>query len=101
MNECVSPSLAPLYPVVRSAFPDREGYAFETALCLVESQSPVQRPARATRELAGRILLVSKLLADMHGQLDAADTELLRLAAARVTSELIVVLGDADYQAAA
>jgi hypothetical protein len=115
MNDCVSPSSAPprdrfvaamIYPTVRSAMPNRQGYAFEAALCLIESQSPRLRPARATpgqatQELVGRIALVSDLLKGVHGQLDAADTQVLRSTAARVTSELIAVLGDADYQAAA
>jgi len=97
---------ATVYPVVRSAMPNREGYAFETALCLIESQSPLLRPAlaiqgAATLEWVGRIALVSRLLDGVHGQFDAADVQLLRSTAARVTSELIAALGDATYQAAA
>jgi hypothetical protein len=82
------------------------GYAFETALCLVESQSPQlrplsARPARAatpaavgqTRELSSRILLLSNLFNGVLGQFDLNERLVLLTTANRVTTELIAAFG--------
>lgn len=83
------------------------GYAFEAALCLVESQSPLVRPAlddpaphasatmdaRETHVLLSRTRMLTKLLAGVRGHLDAEDWRMLLDAAARVSGELIAVFG--------
>lgn len=82
------------------------GYAFETALCLVESQSPQLRPlsaqpARAaasaavgqTHELSSRILLLSNLFNGLRGQFDINEQSVLLTTAHRVTTELIAAFG--------
>ncbi|MDF3810902.1 MULTISPECIES: hypothetical protein [Rhodopseudomonas] len=82
------------------------GYAFETALCLVESQSPLLRPAerseaagdiaqRHTQALSSRIWQLARLLDHVDGTFDADETRVLLQAAARVTSELITMFGPA------
>jgi hypothetical protein len=84
-----------------------DGYAFESALCLVESQSPLLRPAFDTpapqasttieehenRVLLSRTRLLTKLLAGVRGYLDADEWRMLLDAAGRVASELAAALG--------
>jgi len=80
------------------------GYAFETALCLIESQSPLLRPLfepgtgdpaaeRHTEALSSRIRQLTTLLDHLDGTLDADETRELLQAAGRVTGELIAVFG--------
>ena len=83
------------------------GYAFEAALCLVESQSPLVRPAlddpaphasatieeHETHVLLSRTRMLTKLLAGVRGHLDAEDWRMLLDAAKRVAGELTAVLG--------
>jgi hypothetical protein len=83
------------------------GYAFEAALCFVESQSPLLRPAlddpaphaRSTIEeheshaLLSRTRALAKLLASVRGHLDAEGLRTLLDAAGRVAGELKVALG--------
>jgi hypothetical protein len=87
----------------RLAAGHRGGYAFETALCLVESQSPRLRPVSApparaqlaptarTRELSSRVRLLTNLLDGLRGQFDIHDRLLLLTAARQVTTELLEV----------
>lgn len=83
------------------------GYAFEAALCLVEGQSPLVRPAlddptphasatvdeHETHVLLSRTRMLTKLLAGVRGHLDAEDWRMLLDAAKRVAGELTAVLG--------
>ena len=89
-----------------------EGYAFETALCLVESLSPSLRPASDTfaqaisatleqgeaRVLSDRARLLETLLAGVRDRLDAGEWRVLLDAADRVAGELAAAL---SQQAAA
>jgi hypothetical protein len=100
--EGLLPSLA-----VQSRSASSEGYAFETAFCFVESQSPLLRPgcarsiaadpaeigAHETAELSSRVSLLTKLLAGVSGHIDPEEMRSLLDAAGGVTSELIAVLG--------
>jgi hypothetical protein len=84
-----------------------EGYAFEAAMCLVASQSPLARPAIdepsprpcATIELhealvlSSRTRVLTRLLASVGGHLDAEETRALLAETARVARELIADLG--------
>ncbi|NJL08011.1 MAG: hypothetical protein HC900_06930 [Methylacidiphilales bacterium] len=83
------------------------GYAFEAAMCLVESQSPLVRPAlddpaphasatieeHETHVLLSRTRMLTKLLAGVRGHLDAEEWRMLLDAAKRVAGELMAVLG--------
>lgn len=83
------------------------GYAFEAALCQIESQSPFVRPAATDRTshpaaslaqreaaaLADRTRQLARLLADVGRYLDAEDAQVLYATAARVAGELIAVFG--------
>ena len=83
------------------------GYAFEAALCLVEGQSPLVRPAlddpaphasatmdeHETHVLLSRTRMLTKLLAGVRGHLDAEDWRMLLDAASRVSGELIAAFG--------
>ncbi|MBB1093124.1 hypothetical protein HUU61_17775 [Rhodopseudomonas palustris] len=92
--------------VIRSRSAVSGGYAFESALCLVESQSPLLRPAdirpgeakvataeRETRELSSRVLTLTKLLDRVHGQLTPEEAFLLLDTAGRIADELVLVFG--------
>jgi hypothetical protein len=106
----------PIHPTVAMLLSDiparppaaaTSGYAFEAALCLVESQSPLVRPAlddpaphasatiaeHETHVLLSRSRMLTKLLAGVRGHLDADDWRMLLDAAARVAGELIAVFG--------
>ena len=87
------------------------GYAFEAALCQIESQSPAVRPVaadpagstqaqREAAELASRARLLARLLADVSRHLDAEDARVLYDAAARVAGELIAGFGPSASEAA-
>lgn len=94
-------------PESRSSAASTAGYAFETALCVIESQSPLLRPTpdrsisdppagiaeRHTQALSSRILQLTRLLDHIDETLDADETRVLLDTAARVTSELIAVFG--------
>jgi hypothetical protein len=83
------------------------GYAFEAALCQIESQSPAARPAAAGRAphpaatlaqreaaaLAERTRQLARLLADVGRHLDADDARVLYATAAQVAGELIAAFG--------
>jgi hypothetical protein len=92
--------------VIRSRSAISGGYAFESALCLVESQSPLLRPAdirpgeakvamaaREARELSSRVLMLTRLLDRVEGQLDSEEAHMLLDAAARVADEFVLVFG--------
>ncbi|BAR97950.1 hypothetical protein [Blastochloris viridis] len=80
------------------------GYAFEAALCQIESQSPFMRPAdtrpghatsfaeREVAALAARIRLLARL-AGVGGQLRNDQARVLLATAARVAGELLAVFG--------
>ena len=84
-----------------------DGYAFESAMCLVESQSPLLRPAfdapasqasttieeHENRVLLSRTRLLTKLLAGVRGYLDVEEWRMLLDAAGRVASELTAAIG--------
>jgi hypothetical protein len=80
-----------------------DGYAFEAALCQIESQSPSVRPAtgepaatqpqREAAALAARARLLARLLGDVSRHLDAEDARVLYATAARVAGELIAGFG--------
>lgn len=87
------------------------GYAFEAALCQIESQSPAVRPAagdaangsKAQREaaaLAARARHLARLLADVSRHLDAEDARVLYATAARVAGELITGFGPSATEVA-
>lgn len=87
------------------------GYAFEAALCQIESLSPVVRPAagdpangsQAQREaaaLAARARHLARLLADVSRHLDAEDARVLYATAARVAGELVAGFGPSASEVA-
>ncbi|KAA5598139.1 hypothetical protein [Blastochloris sulfoviridis] len=112
-----SPAFAGLLAdlVMKPAAPTTGGYAFETAMCLVESQSPLARPAfgglsahlaatieeREAQTLLLRTRMLARLLAGVRDTLDAADTRTLFKAAARVAGELMAVFGPSAVRVAA
>jgi hypothetical protein len=91
---------------IRSRSAVSGGDAFESALCLVESQSPLLRPAdirpgeakvamaaRETQELSSRVLMLTSLLDRVGEQLDPEEARMLLEATGRIADELVSVLG--------
>jgi hypothetical protein len=91
-----------------------DGYGFETALCMIESQSPRLRPpaddvalrnivepgARHSRALSMRTALLEKLLGGVEHRLAVGRRRALRATALIVVDELIATLGpDAQRRA--
>jgi hypothetical protein len=84
-----------------------DGYGFETALCMIESQSPRLRPpaddialrdiaescARHSRALSMRTALLETLLGGVEEHLRAGQRRALRATALLVVDELIATLG--------
>jgi hypothetical protein len=92
--------------VIRSRSAVSGGYAFESALCLVESQSPLLRPAdirpgeakvamalRETQELSARVLMLTRLLDRVGEQLDPEEARMLLETTERIADELVSVFG--------
>ncbi|BBF91818.1 hypothetical protein [Blastochloris tepida] len=117
LREFASPAFAGLLAdlVMKSPAPATGGYAFETAMCLVESQSPQARPPfgglsahlaatieeREAQALLLRTRMLARLLAGVRDTLDVDDTRTLFKAAARVAGELAAVFGPAAVRVAA
>jgi hypothetical protein len=91
---------------VRSRSAIAGGYAFESALSFVESQSPLLRPASIrpgnanaeiaeceVQELSSRVMMLTTLLDGVRGQLNSEDAMLLSEAAGRVADELVELFG--------
>jgi hypothetical protein len=91
-----------------------DGYGFETALCMIESQSPRLRPpaddialrniaepgARHSRALSMRTALLETLLGGVEERLAVGRRRALRATALLVIDELIATLGpDAHHRA--
>jgi hypothetical protein len=107
-SHLIAPTVAALMVCVPANPPAAAsgGYAFEAALCLVEGQSPLVRPAlndpaphasARTEELETQVLLnrartLTKLLAGVRVQLDAEEWRRLLDAAGRVAEELTAAL---------
>jgi hypothetical protein len=92
--------------VIRSRSAVSGGYAFESALCLVESQSPLLRPvdirpgeakvtiaARETQQLSSRGLMLTRLLDRVGEQLDPEEARMLLKTTERIADELVSVFG--------